>query len=153
MYPPCEAAIIRFGVALNVTAGLGAFGFAFMDDRLGSKPTILVALAGLFVFGIVALLATERSTFWFAALFIGVFVGPAQSASRTLMARLAPPEQRTEMFGLFALTGKVTAFIGPFLFGTATYLAGTQRAGMGTILVMFIIGGLLLTRVHEPRRR
>ena len=147
------ADIIRFGVALNVTAGLGAFGFAFMDDRLGSKPTILVALAGLFVFGIVALLATERSTFWFAALFIGVFVGPAQSASRTLMARLAPPEQRTEMFGLFALTGKVTAFIGPFLFGTATYLAGTQRAGMGTILVMFIIGGLLLTRVHEPRRR
>ncbi len=147
------ADIIRFGVALNVTAGLGAFGFAFMDDRLGSKPTILAALAGLFVFGIVALLATERSTFWFAALFIGVFVGPAQSASRTLMARLAPPEQRTEMFGLFALTGKVTAFIGPFLFGTATYLAGTQRAGMGTILVMFIIGGLLLTRVHEPRRR
>lgn len=146
------AEIIMFGVALNVTAGLGAFGFAFMDDRVGSKPTILVALVGLFVFGIVALLATERSTFWFAALFIGVFVGPAQSASRTLMARLAPPEQRTEMFGLFALTGKVTAFIGPFLFGTATYLAGTQRAGMATILVMFIIGGLLLTRVREPRR-
>ena len=69
----------------------------------------------------------------------------------TLMARLAPPEQRTEMFGLFALTGKVTAFIGPFLFGTATYLAGTQRAGMATILVMFVLGGLLLMRVREPR--
>lgn len=145
------AEIIMFGVALNVTAGLGAFGFAFMDDRVGSKPTILVALVGLFVFGLVALLATERTTFWFAALFIGIFVGPAQSASRTLMARLAPPEQRTEMFGLFALTGKVTAFIGPFLFGTATYLAGTQRAGMATILVMFVLGGLLLMRVREPR--
>jgi UMF1 family MFS transporter len=144
--------IIMFGVALNVTAGLGAFAFAFMDDRLGSKPTILVALVGLFVSGTVALLATERATFWVAALFIGIFVGPAQSASRTLMARLAPPERRTEMFGLFALTGKVTAFIGPFLFGTATYLAGTQRAGMATILVMFVIGGLLLTRVREPRR-
>lgn len=147
------AEIIMFGVALNVTAGLGAFGFAFMDDRVGSKPTILVALVGLFVFGLVALFATERTTFWFAALFIGIFVGPAQSASRTLMARLAPPEQRTEMFGLFALTGKVTAFIGPFLFGTATYLAGTQRAGMATILVMFVLGGLLLTRVREPRPR
>ena len=145
------AEIIMFGVALNVTAGIGAFGFAFMDDRLGSKPTILAALVGLLVFGTVALLATERSMFWFAALFIGVFVGPAQSASRTLMARLAPPDQRTEMFGLFALTGKVTAFIGPFLFGTATYLAGSQRAGMATILVMFVLGGLLLTTVREPR--
>ena len=56
------------------------------------------------------------------ALVIGIFVGPAQSASRTLMARLAPADQRTEMFGIYALTGKVTAFIGPFLFGTATYL-------------------------------
>lgn len=147
------AEIIMFGVALNVTAGIGAFGFAFMDDRLGSKPTILVSLVGLFVFGTVALLATERWMFWVAALFIGIFVGPAQSASRTLMARLAPPDQRTEMFGLFALTGKVTAFIGPFLFGTATYLAGTQRAGMATILVMFVLGGLLLTRVREPAHR
>ena len=86
------------------------------------------------------------------ALVIGIFVGPAQSASRTLMARLAPPDQRTEMFGIYALTGKVTAFIGPFLFGTATAWFETQRAGMATILVMFVVGGLLLLRVREPAR-
>ncbi len=112
--------VLLFGIALNVTAGLGAFGFAFLDDRIGSKPTILIAICGLFVAGTVALLAEEKSTFWAVALVIGIFVGPAQSASRTLMARLAPAEQRTEMFGIYALTGKVTAFIGPFLFGTAT---------------------------------
>ena len=144
--------VLLFGIALNVTAGLGAFGFAFLDDRIGSKPTILIAICGLFVAGTVALLAEEKTTFWMVALVIGIFVGPAQSASRTLMARLAPPEQRTEMFGIYALTGKVTAFIGPFLFGTATAWFESQRAGMATILVMFIVGGILLLRVREPAR-
>jgi MFS transporter, UMF1 family len=144
--------VLLFGIALNVTAGLGAFGFAFLDDRFGSKAIILVAICGLFVAGTVALLATEKTTFWAVALGIGIFVGPAQSASRTLMARLAPAEQRTEMFGIYALTGKVTAFIGPFLFGTATAWFESQRAGMATILVMLVVGGLLLLRVREPAR-
>jgi UMF1 family MFS transporter len=144
--------IIWFGLALNVTAGLGAFGLAFMDDRLGSKPTILVSLVGLLVFGTAALIATDKSIFWAIGVCIGLFVGPAQSASRTLMARLAPEDQRTEMFGLYALTGKVTAFMGPFLFGTATLLFATQRAGMATLLVLFIIGGVLLLWVKEPKR-
>jgi UMF1 family MFS transporter len=68
------------------------------------------------------------------------------------MARLAPPDRRTEMFGLYALTGKVTAFLGPFLFGTATALFATQRAGMAVILVMFVLGAVLLTLVREPGR-
>ena len=144
--------VLLFGIALNVTAGLGAFGFAFLDDRIGSKPTIMIAICGLFVAGTVALLAEDKATFWAVALAIGIFVGPAQSASRTLMARLAPADQRTEMFGIYALTGKVTAFIGPFLFGTATAWYQSQRAGMATILVMFVVGGLLLTRVREPAR-
>jgi UMF1 family MFS transporter len=144
--------IILFGIGLNVTAGIGAFGFAWLDDRLGSKPTILLALAGLLVFGTIALIATAKSTFWAVGLAVGIFVGPAQSASRTLMARLAPADKRTEMFGLYAFTGKATAFLGPFLFGTATYVFGTQRAGMATILVMFVVGAVLLWQVQEPRR-
>jgi MFS transporter, UMF1 family len=56
------------------------------------------------------------------------------------------------MFGIYALTGKVTAFIGPFLFGTATAWFESQRAGMATILAMFVVGGLLLLRVREPAR-
>jgi UMF1 family MFS transporter len=144
--------IIMFGVALNVTAGIGAFAFAWADDKVGSKPTILVALVGLLVFGAVALLATDKTLFWIAGLGVGIFVGPAQSASRSLMARLAPPDKRTEMFGLYALTGKVTAFMGPFLFGTATWLFSSQRAGMATILVLLTVGGLLLLKVREPGR-
>ena len=146
------AEIIRFGIALNVSAGLGAFAFAWIDDRIGSKRTILLALGGLLLFGSGALLATDKNTFFWIGVAVGIFVGPAQSASRTLMARLAPPDRRTEMFGLYALTGKVTAFLGPFLFGTATALFATQRAGMAVILIMFVIGGLLLLLVREPAR-
>ena len=68
--------VLLFGIALNVTAGLGAFGFAFLDDKIGSKPTILIAICGLFAAGTVALLAQEKATFWAVALVIGIFVGP-----------------------------------------------------------------------------
>jgi MFS transporter, UMF1 family len=146
------AEIILFGIALNLTAGIGAFLLAWLDDRLGSKPTILIAVGGLFVFGLVALVTTDKTIFWAVALLLGLFIGPTQSASRSLMARLSPPERMAEMFGIYALTGKVTAFIGPFLFASATLLFATQRAGMAVILVMLAAGGLLLLKVEEPSR-
>jgi UMF1 family MFS transporter len=145
--------IMLFAIALNVSAGVGSFAFGYIDDRLGSKRTVLLAVAGLCVFGIAALVAEAKTTFWALGVLIGLFVGPAQSASRTLMARLAPPDQRTEMFGLYALSGKVTAFFGPLLFGGATALFGTQRAGMAVVVVMLALGGLLLLFwVREPAR-
>jgi UMF1 family MFS transporter len=143
--------IMLFAIALNVSAGVGSFAFGFIDDRLGSKRTVILALAGLSLFGIAALLAEAKTTFWALGVLIGLFVGPAQSASRTLMARLAPPDQRTEMFGLYALSGKVTAFFGPLLFGGATALFNTQRAGMAVVVVLLAVGGLLLLlTVREP---
>jgi MFS transporter, UMF1 family len=143
--------IILFAIMLNVSAGIGSFSFGFIDDRLGSKKTVLIAIGGLAIFGIAALLAQEKTTFWVLGVLIGLFVGPAQSASRTLMARLAPPGQRTEMFGLYALSGKLTAFMGPFLFGAATSLFQTQRAGMAVVVVLLTVGGvLLLLTVREP---
>ena len=141
--------VIQFGIALNVTSGIGAFALSYLDDRLGSKPTILISLVGLFIFGFVALVAQDKWVFFGVALVLGIFIGPTQSASRTLMARLSPAEIRTEMFGIYALTGKVTAFIGPFLFGTLTWIFESQRAGFAVVLVMFAIGGLLLTTVRE----
>ena len=147
-----ESEVILFGIAINLAAGAGAFAFAFLDDHLGSKPTILIALVGLLGCGLAALLVTTKALFWPTGILLGTFVGPAQSASRTLMARLAPEHQRTEMFGIYALAGKVTAFMGPFLFGTATWWFSSQRAGMGTILILFVIGGGLLLTVREAKR-
>jgi MFS transporter, UMF1 family len=147
------AEVIQFGILLNVTAGLGALGFAWLDDLIGAKPTILIALVGLFACGTVAVVATSTLTFWIAGGLLGIFVGPTQAASRSLMARMAPAEVRTEMFGLYALTGKITAYMGPFLLGTVTYWTGSQRWGIATILVFFVVGGLLLWPLAEPEEQ
>jgi UMF1 family MFS transporter len=144
------AEVIRFGILLNVTAGLGALGFAWVDDWLGAKRTILIALVGLFACGTAAVIATSTLAFWIAGGLLGIFVGPTQAASRSLMARMAPPELRTEMFGLYALSGKITAYIGPALLGTVTFWTGSQRWGIATILVFFVIGGILLLPLKEP---
>jgi UMF1 family MFS transporter len=146
------AEVIWFGIALNLTAGLGAAAFAWVDDWIGAKRTILIALAGLIITGIAILATHDKTLFWALGMVLGIFFGPAQAASRSLMARLAPPGMQAEMFGLHALSGKATAFIGPALFGWATVTFGTQRAGMATVLVFLAAGALLLGLVKEPSR-
>ncbi|MEE8272793.1 MAG: MFS transporter [Alphaproteobacteria bacterium] len=143
--------ILVFAIGLNVTAGLGAVGFAWLDDGVGSKPTILIALAGLIGFGVPLLLISDATLFIVLALGLGIFVGPAQAASRTLMARLAPADLETEMFGLYAMTGKSIAFLGPMLFALGTDII-SQRVGMSTVILFWLAGGLLLLTVREPAR-
>jgi UMF1 family MFS transporter len=142
--------VILFGIALNVTAGLGAAGFAWVDDWIGPKPTIAIALSALIVLGAVAVIVENPSWFWAVGVGLGVFVGPAQAASRSMMARLVPPELETEMFGLYALAGKATAFLGPLVLALATTAFDSQRAGMATILAFFAIGLALLMGVKAP---
>lgn len=137
--------IILFGITLNVTAGLGAIGFGWIDDRVGSKQAITWSLLGLIGFGILALVAPDATWFWVIGAALGTFMGPTQAASRSLMARLAPADQQAEMFGLFALSGKATNFAGPLVLGWATLAFDSQRAGMATIIV-FLLAGLWLLR-------
>ncbi|CAO3355537.1 MFS transporter [Azospirillum palustre] len=144
--------ILVFAIALNVVAGAGAIGFAWMDDRAGAKPVILIALAGMTVCSVPLLLATERLWFWIFALGLGLFFGPAQAAGRSMMARLAPPGMAGEMFGLYGLTGRFVGFFGPLLFGLATQAFASQRAGMATVLAFFAIGFGLMLAVREPAR-
>ncbi|WP_440940807.1 MFS transporter [Immundisolibacter sp.] len=148
-----EAQVLAFGIGLNVTAGLGAVAFAHLDDRLGSRNTIVIALLALLASGAAALLAQSVASFWAAGLALGVFVGPAQAASRSLLARMAPPQQRNQLFGLFTLSGKATAFLGPLLVGWATLYSGSQRVGMAVILGLWLAGLALLLTVPADRPR
>lgn len=143
--------LILFGIAMNVTAGLGAAGFAWADDKLGAKWTIRVSVAALTVLGCAVLVVETKTLFWLFGVPLGLFVGPAQSASRSMMARLAPENMRTEFFGLYAVSGKATAFIGPALVALFTDMFQSQRAGMASIVAFFVIGLLLLRRVPDVR--
>ena len=135
--------VILFGVVLNVAAGLGAFVFGWVDDWIGSRPTAALALAGLILASIAAVSAETRPWLWVAGCFIGLFVGPAQAASRSLMARLSPSDRQAEYFGLFALSGKATAFLGPLVVAVVTDATGSQRLGLATIIA-FLAAGLVL---------
>ncbi len=144
--------LLIFGIAMNVTAGLGAFCFAWGDDYFGAKRVIIVSIIGLFFLGGALLVVEGKTMFWIFGLPLGIFVGPIQAASRSMMARLAPPKMRTEMFGLYAFSGKATAFLGPALFGWATMAFNSPRAGMATILVFFAVGLAVLLPLKEPNR-
>lgn len=143
--------ILIFAIGLNVTAGIGAAGFAWLDDGIGSKRTIMIALVGLILTGIGVIMVTDIKVFIGLALVLGIFLGPVQSASRTLAARLAPPDMINQTYGFYGLTGKCISFMGPLAFAIATQAFDSQRAGIATIIVFWLVGMLLLMKVKEER--
>ncbi|MGO1119466.1 MFS transporter [Rhodovibrionaceae bacterium A322] len=143
--------ILIFGILINVTSGLGAFAFAWVDDWIGPKKTIVLSLIGLSVLGIALLLISDKILFYVLGCGMGIFVGPVQASSRSLMVRLAPPQLSTEYFGLFALSGRITAFLGPILVGSITFAMDSQRWGMSVIMLFYLAGLLLLLPLKEPK--
>jgi len=159
--------IIIFGIVLNVAAGFGAFLMGFLDDMIGGKTTIQISNVGLIVACIIAvsapdrdlfnitlpiigsMLITGKSLFWLSGILIGIFSGPNQSASRSLMARFVPKDRENEFFGFFAFSGKATAFMGPFLLGVLTQIFESQRYGIAVVILFLIVGFLLLRSVDE----
>lgn len=163
--------IMVLGIVLNITAGLGAFLMGYLDDKVGGKKTLKVTLLGLMLAIALAFFAPEirpflqyvfggssvpywvnaKNIFWIAAVLIGVFSGPNQSSSRSLMGRFTPEEKKNEFFGFFAFSGKATAFVGPFLLGALTVAFDSQRAGISIVFFFFLFGYFLLGRVDEEK--
>ncbi len=141
--------ILIFGIVLNLTSGLGAAAFGFLDDKVGGKRTLQITLVGLIFSTLLAVLAPTRFWFWVSGIVTGIFVGPNQAASRSLMGRLVPDDKENEFFGFFAFSGKLTAFLGPLMLGILTQAFDSQRAGISIVLVLFVVGLVLLNRVDE----
>ena len=143
--------VMYWGLALNITAGLGALAMGFLDDRIGGKKTILISLVGLMAATLWATLAPAESktSMFLAGLVVGIFVGPNQAASRSLLGRFVPPEKETEFYGFFTFSGKAIAFMGPLVYGQMTTLFGSQRYGVGVIIAFFLVGSFVLMTVDE----
>ncbi|MEM1287965.1 MAG: MFS transporter [Pseudomonadota bacterium] len=160
-----------FGILLTITGTAGALVGGRAEDRIGAKPVILAALAVLaFASLSVVSLSADRILFFVEietsdALFgslseklylalggvMGAAAGPLQASSRSLLAKLAPVEARAQTFGLFALSGKVTSFVGPWAVAAVTAITLDQRAGVSVLIAFFIVGGLVLSRVKAPK--
>ena len=141
--------LMIFGIVINVAAGIGAFALGFLDDYVGSKRTIQISLWGLILAAMAAVLTHERWVFWMASTLVGTCAGANQSASRSLLGRFVPPSKENEFYGLFAFSGKATAFLGPLLLGELTRIFSTQRVGMAVVVLFFVLGLSLLASVDE----
>lgn len=141
--------VIFFGIALNIASGIGALIFASIDDRIGGRRTVLISLAALTAATALAVWAPDRTWFWAAGIMIGIFIGPNQSASRSLMGRFVPARHQSEFFGFYAFSGKATAFLGPLVLGVVAEIFQSQRAGVATVIAFFLIGGAILLSVDE----
>ncbi|MGJ3261996.1 MAG: MFS transporter [Salinarimonas sp.] len=162
-----------FGILILVTGTLGALAGGAIDDRIGPRAVILGALAilALVTLGVLSLgeshvlfvietapaggpglyASVPEQVFLGLGLVIGSLAGPLQASSRSLLARLVPPGDAGRYFGLLALSGKLTAFLGPFLVAVFTGLFQTQAAGPMVLLAFFLVGALLVRGVPNGR--
>ncbi len=141
--------VIVLGIVANVAAGAGAFGFGFVNDRIGGKWTIAITLIVLSIAGLLGASAETRTGFWAAAMAISFMVGPAQSASRMLLGSMTPEAKHAEFFGFYAFSGKLSSILGPLLFGTVVGATGSHRLAMGSMVAFFVVGFAILMRVDE----
>ena len=136
--------IILFAIGLNISAGMGAIIGGFLDDNIGPIKTIKVALIGLFLCGLVAIITPYKMIFWIVGVGLGLFVGPVQSASRTYLSLTASDKHKGGLFGLYMVSGKLTSCMGPFLSGWLVMMSGNERYGMAVVLLLIALGFVLL---------
>jgi MFS transporter, UMF1 family len=141
--------VLIFGIAANLVSAAGALTGGRIEDRVGPKPVIVVSLVALIADTVILLFVSGPTMFWVFGLILTLFVGPAQSSSRTFMARLAPGGHEGQMFGLYATTGRAVSFIAPTLFGLFTSIFGAPRAGIVGILLVLVAGLVALRPVRN----
>lgn len=143
------AEIIRLALALNVAAGVGALAFGPVNDRIGGKKTIVITLIVLIAASMFGAAARTRAEFWAAGLLIGLMIGPNQAASRSLLGNFVPRAKQGEFFGFYAFSGRLSAVIGPFVYGLILMLTGDHRLAMTSIVLFFLVGLIVLAFVDE----
>lgn len=143
------AQVMVFGIWLNVMAGWGGLLLARYDDKIGSRKLVLFCLAALVVVGTGLLFIEHPKHFMYAALALGIFLGPAQAAGRTWLARLVPEQEMGRMFGVYALTGRSVSFLGPLVFSAVVVATGHLQAGMASILLFWVVGAVILYFVTD----
>ena len=168
-------AMLFFGIILSVLAVLGGFVVRWLDNGVGPKHAVQIEI-GMSLLGIIAFLGMSPDQilyFWhfdpaahaplwhgpffrtlpeWIFLLIGfsnaVFITAHYASSRTLLTRLTPPEQTGAFFGVYALSGTATSWLGPFLVNQGTRIFKTQQGGFATIILLLGIGfaGLMFVR-------
>tara|TARA_B100001013_G_scaffold250504_1_gene155689 strand:+ start:186 stop:1412 length:1227 start_codon:yes stop_codon:yes gene_type:complete len=141
--------LLVLSVLMNITAFIGAIVGGYANDRFSSKSVIIFSLIGLILSSSIILFLKSKVIFLFFASINGFFIGPVQSASRVFMTKSIDENNQASGFGLFALSGKLTSFIGPLLVSTITYISNSQKIGFSSAIALLFIGLLVLLKVKK----
>ncbi|ACQ78897.1 major facilitator superfamily MFS_1 [Beutenbergia cavernae DSM 12333] len=142
--------VIYLGIAANLGAGVGTWIAGRIDDAVGPRRLIVTSLTAIVVLGAVVATSPSPVVFWVCGIGISLFVGPVQSASRSLLARITPFGHENENFGLYATAGRAVSFLAPAAFALAIALFGFNRAGIIGIVAVLLIGLLLFLPLRVP---
>ncbi len=168
--------MLAFGIITSASAAVGAMIGGRLDDVLGSRKTVLLAVGGTSLLLCVGVMITPDALFfvpidfghapvWDSPYFstlpellyfantqiFAMFITVAFASARTMLARIAPTELMTQFFGLFALSGTATAFLGPLVVGWFTLYFQSQRAGYASLLIL-LFGGFVMTLFVKEER-
>ena len=127
----------------NLVAGVFTYIGGYLNDKFNSKMIIMWSIAALILSVFAIVFSPSKEFFFFSLLLVAAAIGPLQSASRTLMSRISQQNTQGVSFGLYALSSKATAFVGPFMAGTITYFV-SQQAGFASISILFLVSLFML---------
>ena len=141
--------LLVLSILMNITAFIGAIIGGYANDRFTSKSVIIFSLLGLIFSSTINLFIKTQLLFLIFAAINGFFIGPIQSASRVFITKSIDQNNQASGFGLFALSGKLTSFIGPLLVSTITYISNSQRIGFSSAIILLLIGLFILLKVKK----
>lgn len=146
--------VVAFGIAANLVAGISTIIAGRFDDTFGPRAVILWSLAGLVIAGLAVFFLHDggKTVFWIGGLLLCLFVGPAQAASRSLLARVTPVGKEGEVFGLYATTGRAASFLSSSLWTVFIVAFGATYWGILGIVLVLILGLVLMLFVKAGGR-
>ncbi|WP_040209342.1 MFS transporter [Neobacillus jeddahensis] len=135
--------------ATQVVAAPFAILYGKLADKFRGKTMLLVGIVVYIIICTYAYFLKTTLDFWILAMLVGSSQGGIQALSRSFFAKLVPKDSANEFFGFYSIFYKFAAILGPFLVGLTAQITGNTNSGVFSLIILFIIGGLLLLRVPE----
>lgn len=146
-----EGELVLCFLMIQGIAFFGALFFGVLSDKIGHKISIGMTLVIYLLVCFWAVVMKTKFEFWILGAIIAIVLGGSQAASRSLLALLAPKENSAQFFGFFALTGKLSTVIGPFVFAFLSQIY-SLRVAVGGLSFFFVAGLVILYFVKEPKQ-
>ena len=143
------SSIIQALILVQFVAFPATLLWGYVANKYGDKLVLYITIASYICIIIYSTTLSSALEFYLLAAWVGFVQGGIQGSSRGMFGKLIPKEKAGEFFGLYNVMGRAGAILGPLMVGTLLTLYGNVRIALLPIAVLFIIGGLLLTRVKN----